>query len=56
MRPIDWSYAALMVGRPMTLAPIQTLLTRAVDAGGGIPEIVRGERDAQAQHRGAVHP
>lgn len=45
-------YAALLAGRLMTLARVQTLLTRAANARVGIVSIVRDELDAQAQHAG----
>ncbi|MCJ2018255.1 PAS domain S-box protein [Methylobacterium sp. E-065] len=45
-------YTALMAGRLLTLARVQTLLTRAANAGVGITGIVQDELDAQAHHEG----
>lgn len=42
-------YGALMEGRLLTLARVQTLLTRAANKGVGIRDIVREQLSAQAQ-------
>jgi PAS domain S-box-containing protein len=45
-------YASLMTGRLLTLAHVQTLLTRAANLGVGISELVYDELRAQAEHEG----
>jgi PAS domain S-box-containing protein len=45
-------YASLMTGRLLTLAHVQSLLTRAANLGVGITELVHDELSAQAEHEG----
>ncbi|MGU3538561.1 PAS domain-containing protein [Methylobacterium sp. A54F] len=43
-------YAQRLVGRLMTLARVQALLTRAANVGVGVTEVVRDELSAKARH------